>query len=320
RQLGGQSRLVQVCSTSAGDSLLVLRRARQEETDRLRDGRTAWVGLRFELDAVLRLAFQDSVETDFTMLVTNPDGARVWPHIAAPIDGSVDASQTTIGGLRMHAIPVDAPRALEARRASFRNRAVLIMLLVATAGAGAFLLIRSASRETEVAALKVDLVSRVTHELKTPLALIRMYAETLTLGRARDAEQAARFSGIISREADHLTRMIDRVLDFSRQEAGTLRYEPRSCDVAELLEALAEAYRPQVEARGCHLETDLEPDVHAEVDPTAFESAVVNLLENAVKYTAGANDGSGEIRIELVAHSEQAVVAVQDRGIGIPEG
>ena len=124
-------------------------------------------------------------------------------------------------------------------------------------GRGAIFLMRSVNRESELASLKVQLVSRVSHDLKTPLAVIKMYGDTLLLGRTRGHEQVAQFAGIISREADRLTNMIERILDFSRKEAGTLTYETEPTNLSELISELAEGYRPHLESRGARLLTEL---------------------------------------------------------------
>jgi two-component system phosphate regulon sensor histidine kinase PhoR len=178
---------------------------------------------------------------------------------------------------------------------------------------------RSVSRETELANLKVDLVSRVSHELKTPLALVRMYGETLGLGRAKDARQVAEFGGIIAREAERLTTLIQRILDFSRQQAGTLTYEKAPIDLGELLRKVAETYAPHLESRGVLLIDSLPLDVLVACDANATESAVVNLLENAAKY---GRDGDEEHEVDLVLErvGDRAVVEVRDRGRGIPKG
>src|SRR5262249_55732650 len=195
--------------------------------------------------------------------------------------------------------------------------ALVAISLFAVAVIGALWLWRSVSRESELAALKVDLVSRVSHELKTPLALISLYGETLALKRARDAEQAAQFGGIITRESERLTGLIQRILDFSRQQAGTLRYDPAPIDLGGVLADVASVYAPHLDAQGAGLATDLAPGVQAVVDATALASAIVNLLDNAVKY-ANEDQADRQLRLELRAADGRATIDVLDRGRGVP--
>jgi signal transduction histidine kinase len=186
-----------------------------------------------------------------------------------------------------------------------------------TALGGALWSWRSVTREAELAALKINLVSRVSHELKTPLALIRMYGETLGMGRARDSQQAQQFGGIISRESERLTILIQRILDFSRQQAGTLQYSPQTIELGPLLRSVCDAYTPHLEASGAILVETLPPDIFVHCDANACESAIVNLLENAAKY-AREGDREHEIELDLFARADLAVIEVRDHGRGIP--
>jgi signal transduction histidine kinase len=220
------------------------------------------------------------------------------PVVPAPaeIPDGFEPPGVEIRGLQLRAYPAQPARIEEVAGVAVRNRAALIFALFVTAVGGALWLWRSVSREAELAALKIDLVSRVSHELKTPLALIRMYGETVGMGRARDTEEAARFGAIIARESERLTVLIERILDFSRQESGSLKYEPKIVDLGDVLRAICVAYTPQLEARGAILIDTLRPDVFAPCDPNALESAIVNLLENAAKY---GTDDEHEIELDL---------------------
>jgi signal transduction histidine kinase len=137
------------------------------------------------------------------------------------------------------------------------------------------------------------------------------------MGRARDPGQAAEFGSIIARESERLTGLIQNILDFSRQQAGTLRYTPQTLDLGNLLRTVITAYAPHLEARGALVIDTLPNDIVAICDANACEGAVVNLLENAAKY--GPGDGEEqEIEIELQRAGDRAVITVADRGRGIP--
>ena len=298
-------------------SLLIVRSATDDE-------RNQWqcthVGLNFNLEQLLAPALEPFVATNgnFVLAVLDGDLPLIEPPHSVPAD--FVAPSTGTNDLTLRAYPSDPNRLLAEARAGNRTRAILLIALTLTAVGGALWTWRTASREAELAALKIDLVSRVSHELKTPLALIRMYGETLGMGRARDGDQAAEFGSIIARESERLTTLIQRILDFSRQQAGTLDYARERHDLGALLRGIAAAYAPHVEAKGALLIDNLPPDIVVHCDANGAESAIVNLLENAIKYGPEAAAGEHEIELVLETAGDQAVVEVRDRGRGIPAG
>jgi signal transduction histidine kinase len=299
-----------------GSWLLALRRATQAE--RTQHG-CEWVGVRLDLvDLLLNEVMDPFLVTNadgFTLAILDSDGLPVMPSEALPAE--VELSSETTHGMQLRAIRGNPDSFLAADQASLRNRALLIVFLVLVAGGGAIFLWRSVARESELAQLKVDLVSRVSHELKTPLALIRLYGDTLAMGRTKDQEQVTHFAGVITRESERLGNMIGRILDFSRQQAGTLHYEKQAVEVGGLVASVIDAYRPHVEARGASLALDLAEELVVEVDPDALEAAVLNLLENAVKYTPG---DAPDRAIQMALHRDngRAILEVSDRGVGVP--
>ncbi|MBX3461606.1 MAG: HAMP domain-containing histidine kinase [Planctomycetes bacterium] len=304
-----------VSTLSGRTTLLAVRPATAGERQRLRCTR---VGVHLDLETLLAPAIAPLAGdgATFALAIHDETGAPMLPPPAAvPADFVPPGRERH--GLTLRAFPANAERIIAEADAAARNRTALMLALFAAAFGGGLWLWRSASREAELAALKIDLVSRVSHELKTPLALIRMYGETLGMGRARDPEQAASFGGIIARESERLTLLIQRILDFSRQQAGTLTYEPTRVDLGALLRTVCDAYTPHLEARGAILVDTLPLGIHVHCDRNAGESAIVNLLENAAKY---ARDGDSEHEVELELRTEPgyAVVEVRDRGRGIP--
>jgi signal transduction histidine kinase len=279
----------------------------------------ARVALHFDLRALLGETWARFRKPDgtFTVAISDPDDyVLADPPPATPPD--LDAPQErTHDDLTLRAFPAQPARFLAEAEAAANKRTLLMLALFVTALGGALWSWRSVTREAELAAMKVDLVSRVSHELKTPLALVRMYGETLGMGRARDPAQAAEFGGIIAREAERLTALIQRILDFSRQQAGTLTYEPTAIDLGELLRGVVETYAPHLESRGVILVDTLPLDIRVHCDANAAESAVVNLLENAAKYGVD-GESEHEVELELMRQGDRAVIEVRDRGRGIP--
>lgn len=308
-----------------GESLFAMRSLTPEETEGWLGSGASWIGVRMSLDILLSeviAGFRNPDEEGFHLVVESPEGASILatatPEELADSAEAGESVREGVAGLRLRALPAQAEAWLASRRASVRNRALLILFLICTAAGGAVFLLRWVSREAELAQLRVDLVSRVSHELKTPLALIKMYSETIGLGRSKSPEQTKDFAGVIQREADHLTRLVERVLDFSRKDAGKLVYRPEPQDLAALVERVVGAYRPHLEARGCAVETRIETRPRCSVDRTAFESALLNLLENAAKYGGEATQGE-PIEVGVVPGDDGTVaVEVRDRGVGIP--
>ena len=179
-------------------------------------------------------------------------------------------------------------------------------------GLGALFAWRGVQREVEVARLREDFVSNVSHELRTPLALIRMYAETLVAGRVPPGRER-HYLGTILSESERLSRLVGNVLHFQRFERGTARIDRRPLDLADLAADVVERYRPVVERAGCQLAVCADGPLPVSADADALSEALVNLLDNAVKY-----GGAGPVEVWAAADGDRAVVTVGDRGPGVP--
>ncbi|MFQ5504673.1 MAG: sensor histidine kinase [Planctomycetota bacterium] len=221
-------------------------------------------------------------------------------------------------GFSLAAIPRDPEAIVAEKRRGLLMRSCLLLALVAVAGTGAFLLTRTVRKEAELAQIKTTFVGRVSHELKTPLALVRMYAETMAMGRVKDPEKTSQFGSIIAREAERLTSMIENVLDFSRIDAGAKAYNKTITRLDLHLRSLLDSYAPHLEEHGFELTTNSFPALESNVDPEALTQSIVNLLGNARKYTA--DSGAKIIEVRLGAEDGRARIDVLDRGVGVPEG
>ena len=183
--------------------------------------------------------------------------------------------------------------------------------------AGLYLVYSNVRRELHLARLKSDFVANVSHELKTPLALIRLFAETLELGRVPSEEKAHQYYRVINKESHRLTQLINNILDFSRIEAGRKEYRFAPTDVARVVRDVIESYRFQIEQQGFELKVDVAEDLpQVPADEEALGQAVINLVNNAIKYSREAKT----IHIQVRRDGPRIVVSVTDRGIGIPRG
>jgi signal transduction histidine kinase len=199
--------------------------------------------------------------------------------------------------------------------ASTRPQKALLAMLALTLACGVFFVARAAAREVRVAELKSNFVSSVSHDLKTPLALIQLFAETLELGRLKSTERALEYYRIINNEARKLTRLIDNILDFSKMEAGLRPYKVGRQDLGELAQRVLAALQSQFTQSQFEVRFEQSapvPPVLADAD--AVKQAIENLLTNAMKYSGN----SREITVRVGVEGAFACVTVVDRGIGIP--
>ncbi|MBP6600679.1 MAG: HAMP domain-containing histidine kinase [Verrucomicrobiales bacterium] len=193
---------------------------------------------------------------------------------------------------------------------------VTLTLLAAVAG-GSFLILRSVNYEMRIAAQKTDFVSNVSHELKTPLTSIRMFSELLRDSESPDPDKTRQYSGVISRESARLTRLINRLLDFSRLDRGELQWNQGRLDLSQLAAETIEDYRPQLEAVGLEVRLIIPEQDGPSVlgDRDALSQVLLNLLSNAEKYAAT----GGLVSVEIGTSSNgRAFLHVKDRGPGIP--
>lgn len=195
-------------------------------------------------------------------------------------------------------------------------------LLLMTAAAlmlvlGALSFNRSFLHQVGVTKLRTHLLSNISHELKTPLSLIRLYTETLEAGRARDEEERKKFLSIIGRETVRLSHLIDNLLDVQRIEENRKQYSFAQVKPDRVVRGTVEAFRLQLAEQGFELRLDIDEDLPLlYLDEEALTQALVNLLDNAAKYS----QTNREIRVRCWRRDreDKVCISVQDRGIGIP--
>jgi signal transduction histidine kinase len=190
-----------------------------------------------------------------------------------------------------------------------------ILLMALAIVVASVLVLRYTIRQLELAQLKSGFVSNVSHELKTPIALIRLAVETLEMGRATTEAEREKFIATIGRETLRLQRLVENILDFARIEAGqkVLRFE--SVDIVALVRETLDSFRLRLEDQGFAVSTDLPDSLpRVQADPTALSHCLLNLLDNAIKYSRERR----EVRVSVALRGEYIAVAVTDKGIGIP--
>ncbi|MFZ1684665.1 MAG: ATP-binding protein [Candidatus Zixiibacteriota bacterium] len=181
---------------------------------------------------------------------------------------------------------------------------------------GALLVLHDITQLKKLESVRRDFVANVSHELKTPITSIKGFVETLQDGAVSDPADAERFLAIISKHVDRLNAIIEDLLALSRIELEAERaeivLEPGS--LLEIVSSAVQACGPKAKDRSVSISIVGEPVIIVRRNPVLLEQAVVNLLDNAIKYS----ESGGAIEVEVNAINGEAVVSVRDHGCGIP--
>lgn len=222
---------------------------------------------------------------------------------------------TTLYAWRLQVAPTASSElADKARRRRLLEMSLLALSCVVVV-AGVVALLLATAQERRLASLRAEFVANVSHELKTPLALVRMFGELLMTGRVASEEKRKDYLSIIVRESERLTALIENVLDFARVERGKAAYDFAPTEIASVVARAVDACRYRAETEGMRLETTIgEGIAEAVADERALQLALINLVENAIKYAPGTE----LVRVELAPDGPaHVVIQVIDRGPGI---
>jgi two-component system, OmpR family, phosphate regulon sensor histidine kinase PhoR len=289
--------------------------------------RVYYVVLKINLDYLVNEFFKSELEPlqGRLAVVDAQDRVVFGERISAPKELLFeDSFPTTLYKWRLQMAPPQAARlAAEAKRRRLSD-SVLIGLMMMTILVGIGFLLYAIRSERRANQLKSDFIANVSHELKTPLSLIRMFAELLALGKLKTPEKGKEYAEIITRESERLSRLIDNVLDFARIERGKAAYDFKVGDLAEVVARAVDVYRYRLEREGVKLKTEIPEHVpETMLDENAMTLVLLNLLDNAVKYGvppaqgAGSGGAPGEIEVRLEPDAEELRLSVRDHGPGI---
>jgi len=226
---------------------------------------------------------------------------------------------TTLYNWRMQV----SPAASEEIAQSVQNRKTLELVLVTFSCvvivAGAFTVFLAVEKERRLNVLKTEFVANVSHELKTPLALVRMFGEMLQSGRVASDEKRKEYLDIIVNESERLSSLIENVLDFARVERGRGSYEFAEGDVGVVVSRAAQVLKYRAEREHTRLDVQIQSQLpECRIDDRALQLAVINLIDNAIKYGRPETDSGGAIvKISAEQQDENIVIRVQDHGPGI---
>jgi len=182
---------------------------------------------------------------------------------------------------------------------------------------GVVAVLHDVTREKEIARMKTDFVSNVSHELKTPLASIKAYVEMLVDGEAQDEQTKQDFYNIISSQTDRLHRLIENILNISRIESGVVKVVREPISLTSVCKQVLDVAAPQAKAKKIEIVERLAPVYHqVEADQDMIYQAFMNLISNAIKYTP--DGGKVTVNVGVDERRGVAVCDVSDTGIGIP--
>ena len=272
------------------------------------------------LEALRRDVLEASLaglESPTIVAVLDEAGRAIYSRV--PIDRAQPVLAVAVGEalpdwrVAVYAPPGSAPGDVVRRQVMMFTGAFGVLLAVIVAGC--VLTWRLMRRETEMARLKSDFVANVSHDLRTPLSVIRMFGETLELGRVPDEAQRQEYNRVITRESERLSRLIDNVLDFSRIESGRRRYERVPTAVEPLVRETLEAFAYPLEQGRFKVEVTIAPALpEVPMDAAAVAQALANLVDNAIKYSAD----DRVLVVDARREGDRLALSVTDRGIGIP--
>lgn len=297
--------------TYAGKSTLVSFR------DRVHRGQRYYLLVRHDTDAI---------RENFATLFTTEEGKRLYnvvdesnervygPSLAGAGDYLVGRRfPTTLYRWRLQFAPKQAPLLDSKGRSRRLSDAALIGTSFLVILLGVAFLIYAAGKERRVNALKAEFVANVSHELKTPLSVIRMFAELLSSGRVATDAKREEYLSIICRESERMSTLVENVLDFAALERGRRTWELREGDLVATVSRAVDTFRQRGERPAVELRVPGEAPPEVRLDEQAIVLATMNLLDNAAKYAAGS-----PIEVTIDGARDQVRVHVRDHGPGIP--
>ncbi|MGE0145742.1 MAG: sensor histidine kinase, partial [Planctomycetota bacterium] len=320
------TRLNELGATSDGATLL----ARAAQFTSLRE---RLIVLRDLLPALLRRTDATAMVVDGRILLYHPlgdgdgDGAWLEPRaLAARAQNNAEllvvpwSGEARVGSSADWIDVVPGGLAIEPAVAqSDRNASLGILLLLGACAfafvAGWFSIRRALQREREAVRTRTDFLTTVTHELRTPVAAMRLLAERLDQGRVQGEVRRAEYHAMLASEATRLSTMIENVLDLGRMERGERGYDLQATDAHELLHDIARVFQTIARAHGAQFVARIDCEgCMAKIDRGALTQAVLNLCDNARKY----GGDSGPIELTATATDHRLEIRVADHGPGIP--
>ena len=296
-----------------GKSVLIAYAAKKTQA-----GRSYYVAAKLDLARISKSWIPEEMD-----VITGTRRVVILDEVARPIYGDPQPptpfQYEEAFGKTLYAWRIQiTPRNVQELRAQADTERLLGVLLVPVStviialGLGVVWL--SVRAERRASQMKSDFIANVSHELKTPLSLIRMFGELLMTGKHKGEGMTREYGGIITRESERLAHLIDNVLDFARLERGKASYNFAEGRLEEVVERALDVYRHRIEKEKLRLTTEIEPNLPpVRMDENAMTLVLLNLVDNAVKYAGEA----GEVVVRLRRAPGAVALSVVDHGTGI---
>lgn len=302
-----------------GHSLLVVYTPRRTE-----DGQRYYLAARLNMALVEKQWLEEALaklRKNLRVAIVDEDGGSVSGAALGAIRSGRDERfyfEDTFGKAlyrwRIQVAPqnVEDFQAKAEQKKKLRPLLIVLSTTIIAVGLGIVWLVILAERKAS--RLKSDFIANVSHELKTPLSLIRMFGEMVATGRHKGENAAREYGEIITRESERLSHLIDNVLDFARLERGKASYHFAEADLADVVERALDVCRYRLEKEKLKLRTLVEPALPpVRMDENAMTLLILNLVDNAIKYgTEG-----GQVDVSLQRTPGGVVLGVRDYGPGI---
>lgn len=277
-----------------------------------------------QLNAIAKSALEsESLSSRSVRIAIINDKARPVARVPAGFEGDWKRPfvATEIGEVLPHwevALYLSNPGQLtDSARLITLTLILLIALALAAILAGGYFVAADTRRQLALAQKKTDFVSNVSHELKTPLTSIRMFADLLAEGRVTESEKRDKYLRIISSESERLTRLVNNVLDFARIEKHRKVYEMREANLHAVTSRIWEIESGRLREAGFVVHWDAAPGPYEVVcDADGISQILVNLISNAEKYATRRR----EITLRTTFENGWFEAEIQDRGPGVPRG
>lgn len=180
---------------------------------------------------------------------------------------------------------------------------------------GLYLLIQDLNREERMNKLRADFVSNVTHELKTPLTSINMFAEAMNMNKENLDEKQKKYTTIIVKESEKLKRMINNILEFAKKENNKLSYKLKRSSLTDIVNATLNEMNYFLEINKIDVQKNISKNIYANVHAEGIKQALSNLISNAIKYSSDTK----KMNVQLFKKEDKIFIEVEDFGIGIPK-
>ena len=279
-----------------------------------------------EQDAILTSMVEGvvAVDTDARLLNLNQSAAQLLDLDPEAVRGRIvhevvrnTKLQQIIDTALQEQHPVEAEIVFTGREDRFVNASATILRDAEGQNIGAVVVLDDVTKIRRLESLRREFVANVSHELKTPITSIMGSVETLLDGATENAEDSKRFLSIIDRQADRLMRIVDDLLSLSRieRESDEGLIELSTGRVRDVIKAAVEMCEVKSSARSVPVDFECDPELQASMNAPLLEQALVNLLDNSIKYS---EEGT-PVRVTAREEDDWILISVEDKGRGIPE-